>query len=347
MTTNLSVLPLDSDRWRWGATRPRTGSGDRRALQFPDTFELARVDSLDLADGTLELDLAVTAERSFHGVAWHAADDRNYESFFVRPHQVGNPDAIQYTPVTNGISSWQLYHGPGFWAPVAFPVGDWFTIRVAFAGRRAAVHVADLDAPALVIDELKLRAPGRGVGLLVSGPGLHVARFAWSDEVPSLPEPMSSSAPPSRGVIRSWLVSEPIEEDAIASALQLEHRWTPLEAEPSGLLDLARAHGIEGVRNAVLARATLDATRDEAKLLEIGYSDRAVVFLNGVPLYRGDATYRLRDYRFLGSIGYWDAVHLPLRQGRNELVVAVSETFGGWGVQARLTDPGGINLGPG
>ena len=57
-----------------------------------------------------------------------------------------------------------------------------------------------------------------------------------------------------------------------------------------------------------------------------------------------DAVHRSRDYRFLGSIGYWDTVFLPLAQGDNELVVAVSESFGGWGVQARFQDPTGITF---
>ncbi len=78
--------------------------------------------------------------------------------------------------------------------------------------------------------------------------------------------------------------------------------------------------------------------------MELGFSDRAVVYLNGQALYRGDDTYRSRDYRFLGSIGYWDALYLPLTRGENELVVAVSEDFGGWGVQARFPEPDGISF---
>lgn len=106
-------------------------------------------------------------------------DEENFESFFVRPHQVGNPDAIQYTPVFNGISSWQLYHGPGFWAPIEFPLDDWFRIRVVFAGQRAEVYVADLEVPALAIRELKGPVePGR-VGVFVGGPAVHLADFAY------------------------------------------------------------------------------------------------------------------------------------------------------------------------
>ena len=58
------------------------------------------------------------------------------------------------------------------------------------------------------------------------------------------------------------------------------------------------------------------APRAETRLLELGFSDRACVFLNGVPIYRGDDTYRSRDYRFLGSIGWYDALYLQARRRR-------------------------------
>ncbi len=83
---------------------------------------------------------------------------------------------------------------------------------------------------------------------------------------------------------------------------------------------------------------------DAVRALELGFSDRAIVYLNGQPLFRGDDTYRSRDYRFLGSIGWFDTVYLPLRAGENELIVAVSETLGGWGLQARFSDPSGLLL---
>ena len=73
--------------------------------------------------------------------------------------------------------------------------------------------------------------------------------------------------------------------------------------------------------------------------MHLGFSDRAVVYLNGRALYRGDDTYRSRDYRFLGSIGWYDTVYLPLVEGANDLLIAVSESFGGWGIQARFDCP--------
>jgi len=343
---SLREIPVDSEGWGWGTPRPRlVEHRGRKAFAFPDDVGLATVDGLELADGVMELELAVSAERAFHGLGWHVADGGNYESFFVRPHQVGNPDAIQYTPVTNSISSWQLYHGPGFWAPVRFPIDDWFTIRIATAGERAAIWVADLETPALVVEELKLGTATGGVGVLVSGPGLHISRFAVSNEVPSLPAPTSPSSPLEPGMIPRWDVSEPFEEASIDHAMAEEHRWRSFEVEPSGLLNLGRASGIVGDENTVLVRVVLLSPRDQVVPMQIGFSDRAIVFLEGQPLFRGDDTYRSRDYRFLGSIGPWDTVYLPLREGPNRLVVAVSETFGGWGIQARLPHSHDLTLG--
>jgi hypothetical protein len=103
-------------------------------------------------------------------------------------------------------------------------------------------------------------------------------------------------------------------------------------------------NGIREGRNTVYVRATIRSRTAQTKALAFGFSDRAVVYANGRPLFSGDDSYRSRDYRFLGSIGWFDRVYVPLEVGENELVFAVSEDFGGWGVQARFEDTGGLDL---
>ena len=327
------IVPLDSDAWDWAHAErgASTFAGRRSVLAGGDAAVL--LDG-ELEEGTIELELGVGRQRGFYGVVWRARDDENFESFYVRPHQVGNPDAVQYTPVFNGIPCWQLYHHDGFWAPVSFPLDDWLRIRVVFAGGQAEIYVGDLDAPALV-SGLKLPAgPGR-VGVLVGGEGVHLAQFSveeTADLRTSLPPP----APPPDGVISAWEVSDAFAEDQLGRAVGGTRSWTAVESERSGLVNLARVQGIRDGRNTALARTRIDVRAAETRVLTLGFSDRAVVYLNGRPLYRGDDTYRSRDYRFLGSIGWYDAVYLPLEAGENELVVAVSEDLGGWGLQARL-----------
>jgi hypothetical protein len=342
--TRLDPIPLDLARWGLSSVDAHnTVHLGRRCLAFEERGSPPTITGLQLTDGVIEADITVPTVRSFHGLAWRVAGN-DYESFFVRPHQVASPDSIQYTPVSHGISSWQLYHGPGFWAPITFPLEAWFTIRVAFAGQRADIFVADLTTPALVVRRLRRPIGPGAVGLLVGGEGLRVSRFAVSGGPVPLVEVAPDDDPPLPGVISSWDVSDPFPESDIVGRERLEgdfvarRRWTTLAADHAGLADLAFVNGIREGRDTVLARAMIRAQAAQTRPLALGFSDRAIVFVNGRRIFRGDDTYRSRDYRFLGSIGYWYAIDLSLEPGDNELIVAVSETFGGWGIQARFAD---------
>ena len=76
--------------------------------------------------------------------------------------------------------------------------------------------------------------------------------------------------------------------------------------------------------------------------MAIGFSDRCKVYLNGRLLYAGSNGFMSRDYRFYGTIGFWDELFLDLQKGNNEVTIAVSEDFGGWGVEARFDELNGI-----
>ena len=314
---------------------------ERPCVRFDNDAPVAvPLDDVELVDGTIEVDLALTGERTFPGLIWRM-HGQNYEAFFVRPHQSGNPDSVQYTPIFNGVSAWQLYHGTGFWNEVEIPVERWFTLRVAFAGDRGEAYIDNMDEPALVFSRLRIPVVAGHVGLQPGGPGVHFARFSYDAAVPRLrgaPPPVQEREP---GTVPGWMVSNIVQEGVPSTAVRT---WTYLESEPNGLANLARVHPLGTTLNTVFARTTLVATAATTRALDLGFSDRAVVYLNGQPIFAGRDDYRSRDYRFLGSIGYWDTLFLPLVEGNNELVVAVSESFGGWGLMARLHDASGITF---
>ena len=343
-------IALDDAAWGWDQRDIRsTEFGGRTCVGFGDAVDLLGLPAgLELTDGVIEVDMAVTGERAFHGLVWRVVDRANYESFYVRPHQVGNPDACQYNPVYNDVASWQLYHGEGYWAPIQFPTGEWFTIRAVFAGDRLEVFVGDRHRPALE-SRLLMPAVRGGAGILIGGPGLYVSRFAVSDSPPAFvgdgPPPIAAVP----GVVPTWSVSDTFAEfdppplELPAGAFD-GRRWTRLVAEPTGLVNLATVNGVGEGANSCWARATIRSDRARAVAMPFGFSDRAVVYLNGRARYRGDDSYRSRDYRFLGSIGWYDTVFLPLEAGDNDLAIAVSEDFGGWGVQARFDDRDGLGF---
>ena len=84
--------------------------------------------------------------------------------------------------------------------------------------------------------------------------------------------------------------------------------------------------------------------KDQIKKLDIGYSDRVKAFCNEQAIYSGNNSFRTRDYRYLGTIGYFDAIYLPLKKGENTIMLAVSETFGGWGVMGKWDNMEGIQI---
>jgi hypothetical protein len=304
-----------------------------------------------LRDGTIELDVEVSGKRSFVYLLFRMADDESYEELYLRPHKSGLPDALQYSPVFHGISSWQLYHGPGYTAAVEIPEQRWIHLCLAIEGAHAAVFIGEDEVPELVIPLVREPRPGYVSvrGFVPEGsPTSWSARFkGFKVEPGAAPVDFSRAEPPRQalpGTIRSWAVSgtfvpeegKPVESIPAAVAAG---PWTELQTEGSGLLLMSRDRGLppDAEQWAVLARTTLDADRAGVKRLELGYSDEVSVFLNGRLLFVADDSYSFDRPRREGLIGLDQAaIYLPLEPGTNELTLAVTDRFGGWGWMARL-----------
>ena len=327
-----------------------------------------------LSDGTVDFDVQVTRRRSFVYLMFRMADDREYEDLYLRPHKSSLPDAIQYAPVYQSASAWQLYHGPGATAAATFEPGAWTHVRLVLSGEKAAVFVGDLGKPVLVIPRLgrgaapgylALRAfapPGSG-----SGP---VARFAnvsiqpgaapfdfSSGKRDDAPDQAAPSAPAMGlrhpGSVRAWSVSrafavpKDVAEPGLPAPAVLGE-FQAVEALPSGLVELHRYVKLpvaDSREAAAVARVRVRTATAGLRRLDLGFSDVATVFLNGRPLFRGDAHYSYDNPRQEGLIHYGQAtVFLPLEQGDNDLAVLVSDDFGGWGLMGRFPDATGLEV---
>jgi hypothetical protein len=101
------TVPFNSERWEIQAAENKVIDHlGRRSLYLKGG--LAAVKDSQFVDGVIEFDIAFTGERGFMGAVWRMQDFENYEEFYIRPHQSGNPDANQYQPVFNGVTAWQL-----------------------------------------------------------------------------------------------------------------------------------------------------------------------------------------------------------------------------------------------
>ncbi len=354
-------VPADSTRWDLQGQAKAAEYQGRKCLFLSGGSAVLK--DLDMRDGVIDVDIATPASRGFFGIQFRITnDDANSDWVYLRQHKSGYPDAMQYTPVLNTGLNWQIYNGPGFTGAVDIPKDVWFHLRLEVVGAQAKVYVSDMDKPALVMNDLKSGVQKGKVALSVLTGATYFSNFEirttpdapWERRLPLMPT----------GTLTKWSLSP--SYDALARNLELPlsssesnaMRWQDVEAEPPGFVVIYRYREAPHLRvsfandfskrlepqpgmKIVYARTSIDSDRDQVKKLYLGYSDDVTMFLNGKIIFRGRSAQNFRDPGFLGIVNPEnDAVYLPLKKGRNELVLAVSELGGGWGFIARIVDQG-------
>jgi hypothetical protein len=337
----------------------------RDVLQMTTGFAHRR--DVKFQDGTIDFEVQVTRRRSFVYVNFRAQSEGEHEEFYLRPHKSELPDALQYAPAWQGRSAWQLYHGPGGTAAIAFQPGVWTRGRIVLQGEHAALFLGDLSKPALLVPKLG-REPRAGfislgsfvpAGTPGSGPSAKFANLVLRPDVvdfnfPAAIAAQKAAAPvatPKPLVISSWDVSKPFVPKPDAGAAlpgpNVTGEFKRLPAEESGLLQFYRHVPVAADTRtaAAVARVRLKAASAGTCALDLGFSDIATVFVNGRPHVQLDASYSFDRPRREGLIGFDQArLFLPLQSGENELSILLTDSFGGWGLMARIVGCDGVTL---
>lgn len=349
------ALPVDDGRWEI------VGDGGAGRMDGKQALNLrsAEVDRTGLifSDGTVEFDMKVSDRRTFVGVKLRTTDDGTYEDIYFRPHKSGLPDAIQYDPAYRGVGTWQLYHGPDATAFARYDPGTWQHVRIEVRGLQAAVFLGEGEEPRFVVHRLHTGIRSGGLGFWANQPGASeedpwtvslaniivrpgVTSYAFGPRDPQAPKP---------GVVRQWELAPPRRGEAAdldTLPADLGASWTMATAEPSGLLPLD--HFLARPQpGPVLTFARIRIRANEARTvrMDLGFSDDATVFLDGRPIFTGRFSYSYNFPRRDGLITPDQAtVHLRLSPGDHDVVVAVSDVFGGWGLMGRILDREGIQV---
>lgn len=354
-------VPADSPRWDLQGEAKVAEYQGRKCLKLDGGVAVLK--DFEMRDGVIDVDVATPAKRGFVGFDFRIdKDGANYEEVYLRQHESGLPDALQYTPVLNTGRNWQIYNGPGFTGGVDIPKNEWFHMRLVVTGAQAKLYIKDMDQdkPALLMDDLKSGVQKGQVALYDLIGETYFSNF----EVRTTPDaPWERHLPPMPGhALTKWSISPSYDglprnlEHPLTPAEAAAIHWQEVEAEPPGFVvlyryrqaphpmvtfqgDFSKRLEPQPGMKVLYARTTIQSDHDQIKKLEIGYSDDVGVFLNGKILYRGRSAQGFRDPRFLGIVNPEnDAVYLPLKKGSNELMLAVSELGGGWGFICRLAD---------
>lgn len=353
-------VPPDSPRWELEGNAKVSEYLGRKCLSLDGGA--ATLKDFELRDGVIDVDIATPAKRGFFGIQFRIANGgTDAEWIYLRPHKSGLPDALQYTPVLHTGLNWQIFNGPGFTGALDIPKDVWFHVRLEVVGAQAKLFVMDMDKPALVMHDLKSGVQKGLVALAVLTGETHFANFQVR-ETPAAPWERHLPAMPV-GTITKWSLSPAYDalsrhlERPLSASERDSMQWQEVEAEAPGFVIINRYRDSPHPRvtfandfskrlepqpgmQVVYARTTIVSEREQIKKLYLGYSDDVSVFLNDVILYRGRSAQNFRDPGFLGIVNPEnDAIYLPLKKGRNELVLAVSELGGGWGFIGRLVEP--------
>ncbi len=343
------IVPLDTTFWDISAQAhvfERYEGKD--AIYIQEGF--ATLKETKFLNGTIEFDVYLTERQAFPGVRFRADDGGNMESFYLRPHLSGKPDGNQAVPVINGISAWQLYFGPAYSFAYEYQFDGWTHVKLVIHDRRAQVYLDYSETPHLSWN-LK-HAPREGlVAIGGSFAPMHYADFRIDTNSMEIIDFHVVETEPVEGAISEWEISSKFEEALLSNPEKIEglidtvHWKGKIRIEENSAANVswvATRYGTPG--NTVFARLRVESDRDQLKLFEFGYSDRVVAIVNGRAIYKGNNKWRTRDYRYLGTIGLFDAIYVPLVKGENTILLAVSEDFGGWGVMGRFENQDGLQL---
>ena len=325
----------------------------------------ATLSDVQFLNGIIDFDLCLIEQVSFSGFFFRQTSPNNYEQFYFRAHLSGYPDAYQYTPVFNGDPAWQLYHdqfdgvndGYIHWKPtgvlngynnvIEFPFERWVHVRLLVKNDLSELY---FDNKLIGSNKLLQQQKAGPIGLLSSLAAMRFANFSYTStdniEIKNqLNVPLNIPA----NSVMQWQVSNPFKEDVLKDKNTLDvslinkFSWKKLATEHGGFANLARLYPVTD-SNTVFTKITVTSDKDQLKKLDFGFSDRVKLFCNGQVMYSGDNSFRTRDYRYLGTIGYFQSIYLPLKKGENTIMLAVSETFGGWAVMAKWDNMEGIQI---
>lgn len=323
------------------------------------------------ADGTIEFDM-YTPDHGIFGIRLRAQDRENAEALYFRPQKDcdTSSDCLQYMPLEHGAFEWDLF--PEYQSSAPLHTLDWNHFRVVVLGRTMRVYVNHGSRPALSVAHME---GGALAGALIfGGPAKYAHLVITPSQQPAAASPvlLQAGAQSTDGFLRHWQISgAAVLPSVLDTALNVPmgvqppyasmppdgQAWKSVTAQARGLVNFSHEVGSAkdgAVISLAWAKTTLVSDRAQAKIVRIGYVREVWVYVNGALVFsgrnvEGQPAAKVADERISLENGTF---RLPLKKGRNEIVVALDDNLPGntqhygWGMEMKLKDRTGITLEP-
>ncbi|RYU91779.1 hypothetical protein [Emticicia agri] len=306
-------------------------------------------------DGTIEFDFEPASPMTLGSspmVYFRGNMETNdTEIFYIRarPNRPTANDGIQYCPILGGVNMWDMF--TEYQAPAFFEADKPNHLKMVISGKQMQVYVNDMAKPALHIPRLEGNTTE---GRLAIDGGMVVWNMQLkpnvTEDLPALPAPDLTDH--DAQYIRNWTTNKPTDlptgTEIMLNNLPKPESFTErIEAERKGMINLTRKFGGNNSRKVVWLKAKIKVSENQKNGLQLGFSDDVWVFLNNQMVFLDKNTYLqppMRKYPD-GRISIQNArVNLNLKQGENELLIAVANDFYGWGIIARLETMEGVEF---
>jgi hypothetical protein len=313
--------------------------------------------------GTIEFDVELSG-MGFPGINFRMSEDRkNADNFYIRSFGPVSPltrTTLQYAAVMDGMSIWDL--SDEYQAGATIYQDKWNHVKLVVSGKQMKAYVNDMSTPALIVPELESWRDSGSISL--------TGNVTYANLVlkPNATEGLSANAGyistyNDTRYLRKWWVSTPIDfnfgKDVVmqlpsmygtlnrSSFPDSTMQWSPVKAESRGIINLSRIYGHKenDARRGAWLKTTIESDRDRDEILHLGFSDEVWMFINGQILYVDKNYFGTPQAKDRGRCTIENAtIKLPLRKGKNEILIALANYFYGWGIIARLDDTDGIEI---
>ena len=359
-----TTIPMEPAYWQYDSAGVEfIMNKNVKAIHLKGTSPLVLKNG-QFSNGTIEYDVEIV--RGFPGITFReSADRKNSDQFYLRYFGTTSPESrttIQYAAVIDGMSMWDLTDE--YQAGATLNIPGWNHVKLIISGKQMKAFVNDMTRPALIVPALE-GALEKG-GIAFSGGNVTIANLIIKpDVVENLdPNPGYISTYNDTRYLRNWQVSNAVDfpfgkeiippfsflnnKSVGSGLLDSATRWTPIMAEIRGNINLTRVLGHTDVtkRRFTWLKTTIESDSTQERALHLGFSDEIWLYVNGEPLYTDKNYFGTPGQKFPnGRCTIENAtVRLPLKKGKNEILIGLANFFYGWGIVARLDDTEGIHL---
>lgn len=316
---------------------------DTQAIKIVAGNKKVTIKDLTFSDGTIEFDVEPVLPGFAQSVYFHRKDDNEQEIVYLRLGTIGNKlanDAIQYAPYFAGVNMWDMY--PQYQGPAPIKKDNWNHLKLVISGEQMKVYMNHLPQPVLWIPKLE--------GNIKEG-AISFEGTSYIANVVVRPNETEGLAP-TQGLdltdhdanyLRQWAMSKPADlpvgsEATLTNQPSLDQFTETITAEREGFVNLTRRFGGNQSRRVIWLKTRITTKQAVKADLQLGFSDEVWVLLNSQTVYvdKNLYTQNMRKYPN-GRMSIHNAsINLNLKEGNNDLLIAVANDFYGWGIVARL-----------